>query len=85
MKVKIIITNGKTKEGKEFKAYKMVEESTKKLIDCRFTLAVDVAMLKELSTMNKAWIITEKEYSINHNYEFPRIYIADIQSIEKII
>lgn len=71
--IKIIVRKGKTKDGKEFDAYKMVGENGK-LIDLHFRKTVETSKFAGLSkfTVNVGYC------QISDNYEFPRVYVGDV-------
>lgn len=71
--IKIIVRKGKTKDGKEFHAYKMVNENGK-LIDLHFRKTVETSKFAGLSkfTVNVGYC------QISENYEFPRVYVGDV-------
>ena len=86
MKFKIIVEEFETKEKEKFNAYKMIDEKGKR-IDCRFTRLCFENCGENMAILNKckkAWILTKYDYKISKAYEFPRIYINEIDSVEKI-
>lgn len=78
-KIKVIVRKGKTKDGKEFNAYKMVAENGK-LIDLHFKKDVETSKFGDLSkfTVNAEYV------QISEAYEFPRVYVGglDYSTIE---
>lgn len=75
MKIKVIAKSCKTKDGKEFTAYKMVDEANKgKLIDLHFKQDVDLKLFKD---MHK-FIIEANVVQISENFEFPRAYVGEV-------
>ena len=86
MKMKILIYEGTKKDGGKFNYFRYVRENDKKLIDCRMKKTVDYAKIQELCACKKAYITTKNEYFVNATtYEYPVIYIGDIESVERII
>lgn len=71
--IKIIVRKGKTKDGKEFDAYKMVKENGK-LIDLHFRKNVETSKFAGLSKFT----VDVGYCQISENYEFPRVYVGDV-------
>ena len=72
--IKIIVRKGKTKDGKEFDAYKLVEENGH-LIDLHFRKDVEISKFKGLSKFT----VDVGYCQISENYEFPRAYVDDVK------
>lgn len=73
MKIKIIKRKGKTKDGREFDAYKLVQENGR-LIDLHFRKEVDTSKFADLTKFEvEAGYVQE-----SNNYEFPRVYVSEI-------
>lgn len=72
-KIKIIVRKGKTKDGREFNAYKMVQENGK-LIDLHFRKNVDVSKFDGLAKFT----VDVGYCQLSENFEFPRVYVGDV-------
>ena len=80
-KIKLIKRQGKTKDGKQFDAYKLVKENGK-LIDAHFKKECNMSIFADGSKFE-----LEAGYvQVCENYEFPRVYIGEIdeKSLKKI-
>lgn len=72
-KIKLIKRQGKTKDGKQFDAYKFVKENGK-LIDAHFKKECNMSIFADGSKFE-----FEAGYvQVCENYEFPRVYIGEI-------
>ena len=72
-KIKILVRKGKTKDGREFNAYKLIEENGR-LVDLHFRKEVDTSKFDGLIKFEcEAGYVQKSE-----NYEFPRVYVSDI-------
>lgn len=71
--IKIIVKKGKTKDGKEFDAYKMVQENGK-LIDLHFRKTVETS---KFAGLNK-FTVDVGYCQVSENFEFPRVYVGDV-------
>lgn len=81
MKIKVIAKPCKTKDGKDFTAFKMVDESNKgKLIDLHFKQDVDTKQFKD---MHK-FVIEANVVQISENFEFPRVYVGEVDETKTI-
>lgn len=76
-KIKIIVKNGKTRDGREFKYFRAVQKDGT-LIDCRFRKEVDppeeTCYIQAYST----------DLNIDHKKEYPVLWVRAIQSIDPI-
>lgn len=71
--IKVIVRQGKTKDGKEFDAYKMVQENGK-LIDLHFRKDVETSKFAGL----KKFTCNAEYVQISEAYEFPRVYVGGV-------
>lgn len=79
--ITLIKRSGKTKDGKQFDAFKMVKENGK-LIDAHFRKDCNMAIFADGNKFK-----CKVEYlQFANNYEFPRVYIGGIDesSVQKI-
>ena len=79
--IKVIVRKGKTKDGKEFNAYKYVQENGK-LVDLHFRKDVEVSKFEGLNKFK----VKVGYFQLANNYEYPRIYAGnvDYDSIENL-
>ena len=80
-KIKLIKRTGKTKDGKQFDAFKLVKDNGK-LVDAHFKKDCNMSAFADGNKFE-----CEVGYlQICDNYEFPRVYIGDIveTSIKKV-
>ena len=75
-KIKIIVKEMQTKEGKKFLSYKAVKIDGK-LIDCRFTKEV-----KNLPTETCFINVEASNINIEKNCVFPKLWVKKIESID---
>ena len=79
--IKLIKRTGKTKDGKQFDAFKLVKENGK-LVDAHFRKDCNMSVF---ANGNKFECVVGY-LQIADNYEYPRVYIGDIdeQSIKTL-
>lgn len=71
--IKIIVRKGKTKDGREFPVFKLVEENGK-LVDLHFRKDVEISKFEKLNKFK-----VKAEYvQLAENYEFPRYYVGNV-------
>lgn len=82
---RMIIREVTTKDSKKtYKSYKIVDEDNRgRLVDCVMCKTISGVMLEELSVCNKAKVTGD--ITINTTgYEFPKAFVRQITSVEKI-
>ena len=79
--ITLIKRNGKTKDGKQFAAFKMVKDNGK-LIDAHFKKDCNMSIFAD----GNKFKCKVGYLQIADNYEFPRVYIGEIDetSVQKI-
>ena len=79
--IKLIKRLGKTKDGKEFDAFKMVKDNGK-LIDAHFRKDCNMSIFAD----GNKFKCKVGYLQIADNYEFPRVYVGEIDetSVQKI-
>lgn len=79
--ITLIKRSGKTKDGKQFDAFKMVKDNGK-LIDAHFRRDSNLAIFAD----GNKFKCKVGYLQIAENYEFPRVYVGDIDeaSVKKI-
>ncbi len=77
---KVLCEKGKTKDGREFTSYKIIDNETQRKVDLRFTKAV-----KNLPE-KRCYIVVKKEnINLDNRYEFPRYWVKQIEEIQDIV
>lgn len=79
--ITLIKRNGKTKDGKQFDAFKMVKDNGK-LIDAHFRKDCNMSIFAD----GNKFKCKVGYLQIAENYEFPRVYVGEIDenSVQKI-
>ena len=79
--IKLIKRSGKTKDGKQFDAFKMVKDNGK-LIDAHFRKDCNMSIFAD----GNKFKCKVGYLQIADNYEFPRVYLGEIDetSVQKI-
>ena len=79
--IKLIKRSGKTKDGKQFDAFKLVKDNGK-LIDAHFRKDCNMSIFSD----GNKFKCKVGYLQIAENYEFPRVYVGEIDetSVQKI-
>lgn len=79
--ITLIKRSGKTKDGKQFDAFKMVKDN-RKLIDAHFRKDCNMSIFAD----GNKFKCKVGYLQIAENYEFPRVYVGEIDetSVQKI-
>lgn len=79
--ITLIKRSGKTKDGKQFDAFKMVKDNGK-LIDAHFRKDCNMSIFAD----GNKFKCKVGYLQITENYEFPRVYVGEIDetSVQKI-
>lgn len=77
-RIKIIVQEKTTGDGKKFKTYKAVTKNGR-LIDCKFRKEV-----KDLPTENCYAVINVDDMNVQRNTEYPVLWVSDVQGYDKL-
>ena len=79
--IKLMKRSGKTKDGKQFDAFKMVKDNGK-LVDAHFRKDCNMSIFAD----GNKFKCKVGYLQIAENYEFPRVYIGEVDetSVQKI-
>ena len=77
-RVKIIVQEKKTSDGKKFNTYKAVTKNGR-LVDCKFRKEV-----KELPTETCYAVIGVDDMNLQKNTEYPVLWVSAVQGYDKL-